>query len=441
MATRSRARRARASTTTPTTRFPASARVAPAARVGSGGTAPGTAPGTGAAVDQAPPGSRSATPTRNGSARLLRPPARTSRRPPANACTAGFQATVRGKLIKRVVFSLDGKRIGTRTKPAFRGLSACLRRHARHQGTRHVQGRDARQDAEVPLPRLRRPGAAAAPRPVAVHRMSHGSTSGPRPPGIRRGVAALAVALLRRRRRVLVLPAHAAAAQGPASEPLVVLLRDHVARTRPSVRAHRIEPVAARRPLTGVRTVLPVLAHATSGDGRAWVRVRLPGRPSGHTGWIPSPHTRAKTTSWRIAVRLSTRRVTVYRDGTSPAASGDHRHGLDADAAAAGSSSRRRSRCRRSTTAARSRWPPAPAPSVLQEFDGGPGPDRPPRHQRPVGRARHRGLARLHPPQHRRDHVAGAAHRQRRPAAHHPLAAAREAARAGSSCRSAGTLE
>ena len=70
---------------------------------------------------QAPPASRSATPTRNGTARLRRPPTTTtSRRPPANACTAGFQATVRGKLIKRVVFSLDGKRIGTRTKPAFR---------------------------------------------------------------------------------------------------------------------------------------------------------------------------------------------------------------------------------------------------------------------------------------------------------------------------------
>ena len=84
------------------------------------GTTPGTAPGSGAPADQAPPASRSGTPTRNGSTRLLRPPAHTSRRPPANPCTDGFQATVRGKLIKRVVFSLDGKRIGSRTKPAFR---------------------------------------------------------------------------------------------------------------------------------------------------------------------------------------------------------------------------------------------------------------------------------------------------------------------------------
>ena len=87
---------------------------------GTGGTTPGTTPATGGPTAQTPPASRSGTPTRNGTARLLRPPARASRRPPARPCTEGFQATVRGKLIKRVVFSLDGKRIGTRTKPAFR---------------------------------------------------------------------------------------------------------------------------------------------------------------------------------------------------------------------------------------------------------------------------------------------------------------------------------
>jgi hypothetical protein len=82
-----------------------------------GGTGPGTTPGA-----QAPPASRSALPTHNGTATLRRPPTVTaSRRPPgAAACTAGFHATVRGHLIRRVVFSLDGKRIGTRTRPAFR---------------------------------------------------------------------------------------------------------------------------------------------------------------------------------------------------------------------------------------------------------------------------------------------------------------------------------
>jgi lipoprotein-anchoring transpeptidase ErfK/SrfK len=114
---------------------------------------------------------------------------------------------------------------------------------------------------------------------------------------------------------LLAAPASAAAASVPPSQPLVVLLHDHIARTRPDVRAHRIESVPARRPLTGVRTVLPVLGQATSKDGRAWTRVRLPGRPNAHTGWLPTAQTRRSATSWRIAIKLSTRRVTVYQDG------------------------------------------------------------------------------------------------------------------------------
>ena len=85
-----------------------------------GGTAtPGSTAPNGSG-NQAPPASRAATPTRNGTAKLRRPPrTRTSRRP-GPACTDGFRATVTGRMIRRVVFRLDGKRIGTRNKPAFR---------------------------------------------------------------------------------------------------------------------------------------------------------------------------------------------------------------------------------------------------------------------------------------------------------------------------------
>lgn len=109
----------------------------------------------------------------------------------------------------------------------------------------------------------------------------------------------------------LVTPA-ASGAPMPASQPLVVLQHGHVARSRPSRRAHRIEYVAARRPLTGVRTVLPVLGHA---HNRSWVRVRLPGRPNGHAGWIRSAHTRRTATPWRLSLDVSTRRVTVHHGG------------------------------------------------------------------------------------------------------------------------------
>jgi len=139
--------------------------------------------------------------------------------------------------------------------------------------------------------------------------MNDSALTAPRLPGICWGVVGLALTLL-------AAPAPAAAASVPASQPLVVLLQDHIARTGPSVHARRIETVPARRPLTRVRTVLPVLGHATSKDGRSWTRVRLPGRPNAHTGWLPTAQTRRSATSWRIALKLSTRRVTVYQHGT-----------------------------------------------------------------------------------------------------------------------------
>ncbi len=94
-----------------------------------------------------------------------------------------------------------------------------------------------------------------------------------------------------------------------------MLLEDHTARTQPDADARRIEEVAARRPLTGVRTVLPVLRSVSTAEGSRWMKVRLPGRPSGHTGWILADRTRRTSTGWHLAVALSARRVTVYRDG------------------------------------------------------------------------------------------------------------------------------
>jgi lipoprotein-anchoring transpeptidase ErfK/SrfK len=69
----------------------------------------------------------------------------------------------------------------------------------------------------------------------------------------------------------------------------------------------------ARRPLTKVRTILPVLGQG--GRDGAWLRVRLPGRPNGHVGWISTRGTRATETDWRILVSLSARRVTVVQSG------------------------------------------------------------------------------------------------------------------------------
>ena len=88
----------------------------------------------------------------------------------------------------------------------------------------------------------------------------------------------------------------------------------------PNVRDNPIAFVTSTRPITGERTVLPVLAQTIDNNGRAWLRVRLPGRalngtPPPKTGWISASNTLISTTAWHIVVDLNARLVVVYRDG------------------------------------------------------------------------------------------------------------------------------
>ncbi len=179
-----------------------------------------------------------------------------------------------------------------------------------HWVTAHVTFRDATRAKTMRLRYRACAAAALRPRagPVAVHRMNEH-----RPSGLRRGVTA---ALVIAAGTVFAAPAQAAAPRVSASEPLVEILRDHVAHDRPNGGSRRIEDVTARRPLTRVRTVLPVLGSATSSAGDAWLQVRLPGRPNGHKGWIRAEDTKQTTTGWQhLGQALDPRRVTVYRDG------------------------------------------------------------------------------------------------------------------------------
>ena len=112
-----------------------------------------------------------------------------------------------------------------------------------------------------------------------------------------------------------VSAAHAAGGRVPATQRLVVLEHRHAIRARPSRHARTVEWLAARRPLTGVRTVLPVLGRAVAPGGQAWVHVRLPGRPNSHAGWIRAYETRRASTDWRLRLDLSARRVTAYLHG------------------------------------------------------------------------------------------------------------------------------
>jgi lipoprotein-anchoring transpeptidase ErfK/SrfK len=72
--------------------------------------------------------------------------------------------------------------------------------------------------------------------------------------------------------------------------------------------------ISSARPITGERTVLPVLGVVFRG-GAEWLHVRLPGRPNGHTGWIKQAGTRLEYTPWRLVVNTEKRRVYAYDAG------------------------------------------------------------------------------------------------------------------------------
>ena len=62
--------------------------------------------------------------------------------------------------------------------------------------------------------------------------------------------------------------------------------------------------------------VYPALRRFTDRRGRGWIRVRIPGRPNGRTGWVRAfalgPLNRVRT---RLVVNRGTLRATLYRSG------------------------------------------------------------------------------------------------------------------------------
>jgi lipoprotein-anchoring transpeptidase ErfK/SrfK len=93
------------------------------------------------------------------------------------------------------------------------------------------------------------------------------------------------------------------------------LFSAHAAYSKPSKKSAPLGAVQARRPITGERTVLPVLGRRTGAGGLKWLHVRLPGRPNGRTGWIKQRATGASRTSWHIVVYTDSRRVLFYQWG------------------------------------------------------------------------------------------------------------------------------
>ncbi len=100
-----------------------------------------------------------------------------------------------------------------------------------------------------------------------------------------------------------------------ATQELAVLLTAHGAHRAPEAGSQQVALVAARRPITGEQTTLPVIARSIGPGGEVWLDVMLPGRPDGSTGWIAQQSTTPLVTAWRITVELSARRVRVYNNG------------------------------------------------------------------------------------------------------------------------------
>jgi lipoprotein-anchoring transpeptidase ErfK/SrfK len=103
---------------------------------------------------------------------------------------------------------------------------------------------------------------------------------------------------------------HVRAAKGVAQ-----LLFEHHAYHSPSASSPVVGVLPARTPITGEPTTLPVLRGAAGLGSRYWLKVRLPGRPNGATGWIARGGTTEFDTGWHLMISLGSRRIWVYLHG------------------------------------------------------------------------------------------------------------------------------
>jgi L,D-transpeptidase catalytic domain len=100
-----------------------------------------------------------------------------------------------------------------------------------------------------------------------------------------------------------------------ATQQLAVLGVAHGVHVSPESGSRQVAALAARRPITGEQTTLPVIGSLTGADGIRWLHVMLPGRPNGSTGWIAERGTRRLVTPWHLVIDLTARHVRAYREG------------------------------------------------------------------------------------------------------------------------------
>jgi len=87
------------------------------------------------------------------------------------------------------------------------------------------------------------------------------------------------------------------------------------ARRRPTARSRRIKRLRTYTP-DGTPEVVLLLSDYRRRDGRIWVRVRLPMRPNGKTGWVPRSRLGAyRLTRSSFTIDRRRLRATFYRRG------------------------------------------------------------------------------------------------------------------------------
>lgn len=90
---------------------------------------------------------------------------------------------------------------------------------------------------------------------------------------------------------------------------LVATLNQHAAVFRtPSVHTWTRQVLPLYTPLSHQRVSLPVVHRRGH-----WLRVLLPGRPNGHTGWIDARKATLWKTSWHVVVRTDSKRLFVFK--------------------------------------------------------------------------------------------------------------------------------
>jgi lipoprotein-anchoring transpeptidase ErfK/SrfK len=96
---------------------------------------------------------------------------------------------------------------------------------------------------------------------------------------------------------------------------LLVLRRDVVVHQDPWPGGPAIARIAMRTPLTRATTVLPIVREARGPAGGRWLRVGVPARPNGTTGWVPAEAGTITETPWTIVIQRARRRALVLRAG------------------------------------------------------------------------------------------------------------------------------